>query len=85
VALEVRARAATYRAKLSPVIAARTKSKVLEKAGTALARATQMELARLKRRYLSEGFTEAEVHSVIPDRPRPKAAKSEQAPQEPPK
>jgi hypothetical protein len=35
-----------------------------------------MELARLKRRYLAEGFTEAEIHKVIPDRPRSKPAKA---------
>jgi hypothetical protein len=41
-----------------------------------LARAIQMELSRLKRRYLAEGFTEAEIHQVIPDRPRAKPTKS---------
>jgi hypothetical protein len=35
-----------------------------------------MELARLKRRYLAEGFTEADIHKVIPDRPRAKPAKA---------
>jgi hypothetical protein len=34
-----------------------------------------MELSRLKRRYLAEGFTEADIHQVVPDRPRSKPAK----------
>lgn len=90
-AAEVRQRAAAYRQKLAPALAAQTKARLLGKAFDILARATQMEMARLKRRYLSEGFTEADVHAVIPDRPRPKAAKPEDAPptpksaEEPPK
>lgn len=83
-ALEVRARATTYRQKLAPVLAARTKAKLLEKAKGILARAVQMELARLKRRFLSEGFSEADIHTVIPDRPRAKPAKLSETPTEPP-
>ena len=30
----------------------------------------RMQLAQLKRAYKAEGFSEADVHSVIPDRPR---------------
>ena len=41
---------------------------------TALARAAQMALASLKRAYLNEGLTETEIHTVIPDHPRRKAA-----------
>ncbi|MBN1611266.1 MAG: hypothetical protein JW940_31830 [Polyangiaceae bacterium] len=29
----------------------------------------QMELVNVKRLYQSEGFTEADTHAVIPDRP----------------
>jgi len=29
-----------------------------------------MQLAQLKRAYKAEGFSEADIHSVIPDRPR---------------
>jgi hypothetical protein len=43
-----------------------------------------MELSRLKRRYLAEGFTEAAIHQVIPDRPRKTAAKPDEAPGETP-
>ncbi len=35
----------------------------------ALARLGQIELARLKRRWLSDGWTQAQVHEIIPDRP----------------
>lgn len=45
---------------------------------TALAKVVQAELANLKRLYKAEGFTEAEIHGVIPDRPsktkKPEAA-----------
>ena len=41
---------------------------LLQREKTALGRAAQMELAHLKRLYKSEGFSEADIHSVIPDR-----------------
>jgi len=34
---------------------------------TVMARSSQRELAALKRLYKAEGFTEAEIHTVIPD------------------
>lgn len=76
-AQEVRERVAAYRQRLEPVARGRTRVKLLSKAKVVLARAVQMELARLKRRYLSEGFTEPDVHQVIPDRPRAKASGAE--------
>lgn len=42
---------------------------VLERVRTAMARSIAMELAHLKRLYKAEGFTEADIHTVIPDRP----------------
>ncbi len=37
---------------------------------TSLARAAQIELNQLKRLYKAEGFNEADIHTVIPDRPK---------------
>jgi hypothetical protein len=81
---EVKARAAGYTLKLEPTLAARAKEKLLAKMRGVLSRAMQMELSRLKRRYLAEGFTEAAIHQVIPDRPRKTAAKPDEAPGETP-
>lgn len=44
---------------------------LLDKVWIAIARIGQITLARLKKRYLAEGFTEVQIHTVIPDRPRP--------------
>lgn len=73
---EVRKRAATYRAKMDALRPKRAKAVLLRKTEVVLARAAQMELSRLKRRFLSEGFSEADIHQVIPDRPRAKPAKA---------
>ena len=61
---------------------------LLERTRTALGRTAQFELASLKRAYKNEGMSEAEIHTIIPDRPPPKkkAQKPPQAPApEPPK
>ena len=42
---------------------------LLERIRTALGRATQLDLASLKRAYKNEGMSEAEIHTIIPDRP----------------
>lgn len=49
---------------------------VLERIHTTIARVAQLELANLKRLYKANGFTEAEVHAIIPDRPASPAAKA---------
>ncbi|UQA56757.1 hypothetical protein [Polyangium aurulentum] len=46
---------------------------------TALARVAQMELANLKRLYKTQGLSEAEIHTVIPSRPRAASKKKELA------
>ncbi|HSN98822.1 MAG TPA: hypothetical protein VLS89_11075 [Candidatus Nanopelagicales bacterium] len=43
---------------------------VLERVYTAVARSAAIELGHLKRLYKAEGFSETEIHTVIPDRPR---------------
>jgi hypothetical protein len=45
------------------------KVKVFSRVRTALGKVLQAELANLKRLYKAEGFSEAEIHAVIPDRP----------------
>lgn len=44
--------------------------KLYDRMLTAVARSAQLELARLKRYWKSEGLSEADIHTVIPDRPR---------------
>lgn len=48
---------------------------LLEHARVAVGRNIQVQLAALKRAYKAEGFSEADIHTVIPDRPR-QAAKT---------
>jgi hypothetical protein len=45
------------------------KLKQLDQVRRALASTSQVQLAGLKRLYKVERFSEAEIHSVIPDRP----------------
>lgn len=73
-AKRLRDMAGAYREVLAPVAAPRTKLQMLERAATALARSSQIALAQLKRLYRVEGFTETEIHTVIPARPRKKAS-----------
>lgn len=51
---------------------------VLSRVRTALGKVVQTELTNLKRAYKIEGFSESEIHAVIPDRPgktkKPEAA-----------
>lgn len=44
--------------------------KLYDRMLTAVARSAQLELSRLKRYWKSEGLSEADIHTVIPDRPR---------------
>jgi hypothetical protein len=47
---------------------------LLERVHTALARVAQFELANLKRMFKVDGMSEAEIHTIIPDRPVAKKA-----------
>jgi hypothetical protein len=57
------------------------KLKQLDQVRRALASTAQVQLAGLKRLYKVERFSEAEIHSIIPDRPpvarKPTAEKQE--------
>jgi hypothetical protein len=79
-AARLRAAAETYRKALAPVAAPRARLQMFERALTAVAHSGQIALAHLKRLYRTEGFSEAEIHTVIPDRPRKKAAAKITAP-----
>lgn len=46
----------------------------LEQVRKALARTAQTALQGLKRRYKAASLSEADIHTVIPDRPRPAAS-----------
>lgn len=48
----------------------RSKAKLYDRMLTAVARSAHFELAKLKRYWKSEGLSEADIHAVIPDRPR---------------
>ena len=67
-----REEAAAYRKVADTFAQPRIQLQQLQRAKTAIAHSAQMELANLKRLYKAAGFSEADIHSVIPDRPRPK-------------
>jgi hypothetical protein len=69
-ATAIRAKALEYRKLIDEVRMPKARVTLLEKVWFAIARAAQAELVKLKRRYKSEGMSEAEIHTIIPDRPR---------------
>src|SRR5438034_440159 len=66
----LRKEAANLRAAMEPARVARAEGRLTARIVTSLARAAQLELVNIKRRYRAEGYSEAEIHQVIPDRPR---------------
>ncbi len=68
----VRVESAAYRKIVEAFTPARVRLLQLQRAKTAIARCAQMEIANLKRLYKAAGFSEADIHSVIPDHPRTK-------------
>ena len=75
--------AESYRKRAEATRKPAARVKLLAAMNVAIARYAQTELSNLKRRYKSEGFSEADIHSVIPDRPRASVAPA--APFEPAK
>lgn len=57
---------------------------LLDKSLTVIARSARLALVQLKKAYLLAGFSEADVHAVIPDRPSAPAKKRETEPVAPP-
>lgn len=70
-AKEVRGSAETLRTALDAARAARMSKALFEQMRLTLSRSGLIELAGLKRLYKAHGFTEAQIHRVIPHRPSP--------------
>jgi hypothetical protein len=72
-AKQVRDSAKLLRSAVELTITPRAQVAMLSRARTAIARSLQMALVNLKRHLLVTGMSEQQVHSIIPDRPRPPA------------
>lgn len=83
-ARQVREGASALRVAVENARAPRQREALLERVRTAVARSTQSKLAALKRIYKARGFSEAEIHRVIPDRSADPAKPTEAKPPEPP-
>jgi pyruvate/2-oxoglutarate dehydrogenase complex dihydrolipoamide acyltransferase (E2) component len=68
-AKEVRDSAIALRAAVEAAAAPTARVELLDRVRRALAAGAQVELANLKRIYKAERFSEADIHTVIPDRP----------------
>ena len=66
--------AAALRAKVDAARPYATRIALGQRMVIAIAHSVQLTLSRLKRLWLSEGMTEAQVHEVIPDRPASRTA-----------
>lgn len=77
VANDVRDAAASLRAAVDAARGPRTKLKLLERVKEAVGRSAAIELSHFKRILKAQGFSEAEIHSVIPDRSRPTPKKAD--------
>jgi hypothetical protein len=67
----VEAEAAVLRAAVDAAQGPRTKLHLLERVYRSLAHVAALQLAAYKRMLKASGFSEADVHQIIPDRPRP--------------
>lgn len=83
-ATEITTGANTLRAAVDAARVPRTKVILLERVVTAIARSAAISLASFKRILKANGFTEAEIHTVIPDRSRPAPKKPAAPPVTPP-
>ena len=73
-ATAIRASATRYRELIEAVRAPAARVKMLGAMYTAVGRFAQTELANLKRRYKSDGFSDSDIHGVIPAHTRAAAA-----------
>jgi hypothetical protein len=71
---EIRTAAAELRGQVDTTRPLRARLTLADRMETAIARSAQSALARLKRQWKADGKSEADIHSVIPDRPKPKKA-----------
>jgi hypothetical protein len=76
-AAEVLAAAAPLSAAVVALAEPATRAAQLSKIYGSLARSAQVQLSRLKRTWKGHGWSEADIHTVIPDRPRPVPAPAE--------
>lgn len=85
-AARIRAAAQVLKAAVDATIEPIARLTLVERSYTAFAKVAQSELSRLKRTWRADGFSEADIHTVIPDRPSSKgkpAAPAEPAPPPP--
>ncbi|MEP7120380.1 MAG: hypothetical protein ABJE95_05710 [Byssovorax sp.] len=75
----IAAESATLRAAVDAARPARAKLQLLDKVLSAVARSAGIELATFKRMLKANGFSEADTHTIIPDRGQA-PAKKEAAP-----
>jgi hypothetical protein len=69
-ATRVRQAATRLEEKVDAARPLRARLELAKRMQTAIARSGAVALGRLKKKWLSDGRSEAEIHSVIPDRPR---------------
>ena len=74
-AADVTASSAALRLLVDAARPLRARVDLAEKMRTAVARATQVALVGLKRAWKADGKSEADIHAIIPDRPKLKKAK----------
>lgn len=67
---EIRTAATALRQAVDAAEAATLEVELHDQVGHAISRSAAMALARLKKLYKAEGFAEADIHEVIPSRPR---------------
>jgi len=79
-AAEIAAEASALREAVDAARKTGAKLKILGRVRLALGKVTHAELAGLKRFYKAEGFSEAEIHTVIPDRPQKNTKKPAASP-----
>lgn len=72
-ATNVRQSATRLEEKVDAARPLRARLRVLLRMQTVVARAGAVTLSRLKKQWLADGHSEAEIHTIIPDRPSSKA------------
>lgn len=83
-AAEVTAASVALRALVDAARPLRARVELASRMKTAVARSTQLAIAGLKRAWKADGKSEADIHSIIPDRPKPKKATAVTPPVTPP-
>ena len=71
-AAEIRASATGLRALTEAARPLRARLELASRMKIAVARSAQLALSGLKRAWKADGKSEADIHSIIPDRPKPK-------------